>query len=356
MDSTSAPQIIELTSKGLNFTPFETRWIPSSSRFVLLGQTPSAKGVFQIYQMSQQSESKLKMVTDLTRGPGYKCGTFGSSSLAQRSLACGDFSGGLSIVDLETQKETFSVKAHDGIINSIDGAGSTGYGPPEIVTGGRDGCVRVWDPRQSAPVVSLEAAEQIKPDCWAVSFGNCYNDQERVLSAGYDNGDIKIFDLRTNYLQWDHNVQNAVCGLQFDRRDAMMNKLVAATLEGRFYVYDLRTFNASEGGYSGMTEKVHGSTLWNIRHTPQNRDLFMTMGGNGSVNLYKYNYPNQRQIDDPNGKPKGVAGTVTQLNQKDLSTQPINSFDWHPDKMGLAVLCALDQTVKVLITTKLNTY
>lgn len=356
MDSTTAPQIIELTSKGLNFTPFETRWIPSSSRFVILGQTPSAKGVFQIFQMSQQSESKLKQVTDLVRGPGYKCGTFGSSSLASRAIACGDFSGTLSILDLETQKESFSVKAHEGIINSIDGAGSTGYGPPEIVTGGRDGCVRVWDPRQNAPVVSLETAEQIKPDCWAVTFGNCYNDQERVLAAGYDNGDIKIFDLRTNYLQWDHNVQNAVCGLQFDRRDAMMNKLVAATLEGRFYIYDLRTFNASEGGYSGMTEKVHGATLWNIRHTPQNRDLFMTMGGNGSVNLYKYNYPNQRQVDDPNGKPKGVAGTVTQLNQKDLSTQPINSFDWHPDKLGLAVLCALDQTMKVLITTKLNTF
>ena len=105
-----------------------------------------------------------------------------------------------------------------------------------------------------------------------------------------------------------------------------------------------------------MTEKVHGATLWNVRHTPQNRDLFMTLGGNGSVNLYKYNYPNQRQVDDQNGKPKGVPGTVTQLNQKDFSTQPINSFDWHPDKMGLAVFCALDQTLRVLITTKLNTF
>ena len=135
-----------------------------------------------------------------------------------------------------------------------------------------------------------------------------------------------------------------------------MNKLVAATLEGKFSIFDLRTFNASEGGYSSMTEKVHGATLWSIKHVPQNRDLFITQGGNGSINLYKYNYPSQRQVEDSNGKPKGVPGTVTQLNQKDLSTQPIDAFDWSTDKLGLAVLTALDQTLKVIITTKLNTF
>lgn len=356
MDSTTAPQIIEIANRSLNFTPFDVKWIPSSCKFVLLGQTPSAKGIFQVLQLDQATEGKTKQLHEFTKGGGYKCCTFGASSLVNRAVACGDFGGTLSIIDLETMKESFSVKAHDGIINSIDGAGSTGYGPPELVTGGRDGCVRVWDPRQSSPVVALEAAEEIKPDCWAVTFGNCYNDQERVLAAGYDNGDIKVFDLRTNFLQWDHNLNNAICGLQFDRRDTMMNKLVAATLEGKFSIFDLRTFNANEGGYSGMTEKVHGATLWNIKHLPQNRDLFITQGGNGSVNLYKYNYPSQRQVQDANGKPKGVTGTVTQLNQKDLSTQPVNSFDWSPDKQGLSVLTALDQTLKILIVTKLNTF
>ena len=35
----------------------------------------------------------------------------------------------------------YSVKAHDGIINAIDGCGGTGMGTgaPEIVTGSRDG-------------------------------------------------------------------------------------------------------------------------------------------------------------------------------------------------------------------------
>lgn len=47
----------------------------------------------------------------------------------------------MNIVDLETAKIYYSVKAHDKLINCIDGIGGldTGYGAPEIVTGGRDG-------------------------------------------------------------------------------------------------------------------------------------------------------------------------------------------------------------------------
>jgi hypothetical protein len=30
-----------------------------------------------------------------------------------------------------------------------------------------------------------------------VAIGNSYNDQERCVLAGYDNGDVKMFDLRT---------------------------------------------------------------------------------------------------------------------------------------------------------------
>lgn len=49
-----------------------------------------------------------------------------------------------------------------------------------------------------------------------------------------------------------------------------------------------------------------------------------------------------------------MLGTVTQLQKKKFSTQPIASFDWHADKEGLAVMGVLDQTVRVLLCTKLN--
>lgn len=35
-------------------------------------------------------------------------------------------------------------------------------------------------------------------DCWCVAIGNSHNDDERCVLAGYDNGDVKMFDLRTN--------------------------------------------------------------------------------------------------------------------------------------------------------------
>lgn len=49
-------------------------------------------------------------------------------------------------------------------------------------------------------------------------------------------------------------------------------------------------------------------------------------------------------------------GRVEKLNQKDVCQQCISSFDWNRDKMGLGVLCGLDQTVKVMIATKLALY
>jgi hypothetical protein len=69
------------------------------------------------------------------------------------------------------------VKGHNGLINSIDGCGglNVGSGAPELLTAGRDGCVRVWDPRVRDPVVALEpeSSEQAR-DCWSACFGKAF--------------------------------------------------------------------------------------------------------------------------------------------------------------------------------------
>ena len=75
------------------------------------------------------------------------------------------------------------------------------------------------------------------------SFGNAHNSEQRVVAAGYDNGDVKFFDLKNQMFIWDTNLKNGVCGLEFDRKDIIMNKIGAATLEGKFSIFDLRTFN-----------------------------------------------------------------------------------------------------------------
>lgn len=123
------------------------------------------------------------------------------------------------------------MQGHASIINCIDGIGGSfssmnyntnnsnkSFGAPEVVTGGRDGRVCVWDPRQKDfPVAAFEptnstssdssnsalpnsignnSSNTVSRDCWCVAFGGSYNDTERSILAGYDNGDVKLFDLR----------------------------------------------------------------------------------------------------------------------------------------------------------------
>ena len=249
-------------------------------------------------------------------------------------------------------------KAHDSIINTIDGCGgmSVGYGAPELVTGSRDGSVRVWDPRVKKAVLSLEPTDEKEArDCWTVKFGNSYNDEERCVVAGYDNGDVKLFDLRTSKIMWETNVGNGVVSAEFDRKDIEMNKLVVTSLESRFRLFDMRTQHP-ELGFTSLTEKAHKSTVWLARHLPTNRDIFMTCGGNGGLNVYRYKYPDRRTVKDSEGRLKGVVGSVELLNARIVGTQPIVSFDWSPDKEGLSVCCCLDQTVRVFLVTKLHKY
>jgi hypothetical protein len=57
----------------------------------------------------------------------------------------------------------------------------------------------------------MEPAEgETKRDCWAVCFGNAFSSSERVVGAGYDNGDVKLFDLRSMSIRWETNIKNGV--------------------------------------------------------------------------------------------------------------------------------------------------
>lgn len=350
------PQIIAHVQKSMNFTLFDCRWVPCSAKFVVLGNHARGTGALHIYEMSH---GDISLVHEAEKSKALKCGTFGASSVQQRYLATGDFEGKLQIWNLERlEMPVYSVKAHREIINAIDGVGGLGIGEgaPEIVTAGRDGAVKVWDPRQKDdPVAVMEPAEgDDRRDCWAVAFGDAYNVHDRCVAAGYDNGDIKMFDLRAMSLRWETNVKNGVCSLEFDRKDVEMNKLVATCLESKIHVFDVRTQHPHKG-FASVTEKAHKSTVWLVRHLPQNRDVFMTLGGAGSLNLWKYEYPSHRSVSDSDGVSEGVPGTVSLLQNVTMSTQPISGFDWNADKLGLCVCTAFDQTLRVLIVTKLKT-
>ncbi|KAI0229970.1 WD repeat-containing protein 92 [Lamellibrachia satsuma] len=350
------PQIILHVQKPVNYTLYDTRWIPSSAKFVVIGSYARGTGAIQVYEVSR---GEIVLVHEAEKAKPIKCGTFGATAnVHMKHFATGDFDGKMQIWDMEaTECPVYSVNGHKEIINCIDGVGGLGIGEgaPEIATGSRDGAVKVWDPRQKIdPVATMESGDsECKRDCWAVAFGHAYNAHDRCVCAGYDNGDIKLFDLRKMALRWETNVKNGVCNLEFDRKDISMNKLVATCLESRIHIYDMRTQHPTKG-FASITEKAHKSTVWLARHLPQNRDVFMTLGGSGSLNLWKYSYPPNRCQPDSEGIDVGKMGSVALHQNVTLSTQPICGFDWSPDKLGLAVSVAFDQTIRVLIVTKLN--
>ncbi|XP_034656596.1 WD repeat-containing protein 92 [Drosophila subobscura] len=370
------PQLIEHLNASVNYTVYDTKWIPLSAKFVVLGSKANSQGVMDIYELN---EGELVKVKTVEKKVAFKCGTFGASSLRNRHIAIGDFEGRLQVLDMERPElPVYNVKAHKGIINTIDaiGGNQVDCGAPEIVTGSRDGAVKVWDIRQGqSPVVDISPPPQMgdginqssaRRDCWAVAFGNTFNSEERIVAAGYDNGDLKLFDLRSLSVRWEATMKNGICGLEFDRRDIPMNKLVVTTLEGGLLIYDMRYQHPTKG-FSYVEERNAGrgvgtngvisgpkATVWVARHLPQNRDIFLTGGGTGSIRLWQYEYPDKRVVEDADGNKTGVAGTLHMVSASTLSSQPVHCFDWHPDKLGLAVCGAFDQSVRVLITTKLN--
>jgi len=349
-DSLTNPQIHELQSDSLTCTPFDTLWIPKSPRFLLLAENPKATGALKYYILEK---GVLKVDRVVETPVGLKCGTFGAAIAGDRKLATGDFKGHLQLWDVEVGKPTWTVKAHSLIINSVDG---TATGAPELVTGSRDGVVKVWDPRTKDPVSIMEPAQgQSARDCWTVAFGN-HHGNNKCFVAGFDNGDIKMLDLRINALAWETNTGNGVCCLQFDRPDIKMNKLLATGLESAFMLYDMRTKHPTEG-FASIKTAAHQSTIWYGRHLPQNRDLWVTCGGNGTVNLWKYTYPSKRFMMDPFTKEgRGILGKVEQIGEQKIGPQPVVSWDWQRDKIGLACCGMLNQTVKVVFATRLNTY
>jgi hypothetical protein len=57
----------------------------------------------------------------------------------------------------------------------------------------------------------------------------------------------------------------------------------------------------------------HGTTIWGVKHLPQNREVFAVLGGDGSLSLFKYNYPEQRSLKDMEGKAYGVCTQKKEL-------------------------------------------
>lgn len=88
-------QTIAHIEHSLNYSVFDTKWIPFSAKFVSIGSTTTGKGIVQIFELDSP---KLNLVKEITVESSLKCCSFGTSSPGERHLTVGDFSGKLKIL------------------------------------------------------------------------------------------------------------------------------------------------------------------------------------------------------------------------------------------------------------------
>ena len=290
-DKIITPKIETQITKTLNYIPFDIKWLPFSTKLIIVGQTQSSKGIIQIYHLIK---GKLELESEFIKENPFKCCSFGASSFTSRDLAIGDFEGNFQIFDLEKGTPNYEIKkAHKSIIYSIDAVGGElTNGTQEVVTGGKDGIVKIWDLRSDKPTILLEpkGIENNCPECWSVAFGGCFDKEERNLGIGYDNGDIKIYDLKMDKLIYGENFKNGIVSIEFDKKNISLNKMVATTLDSKIYLFDLKNLEKNNNSRCNkIVDEINNTTIWGTKFMPQKRNLFISMGGDGSLNLYKYN-------------------------------------------------------------------
>ena len=57
------PQIIAHVQKSVNYTLFDTKWIPCSAKFIVLGNHARGTGAFQVYEVSH---GDIKLINDVS--------------------------------------------------------------------------------------------------------------------------------------------------------------------------------------------------------------------------------------------------------------------------------------------------
>lgn len=115
------------------------------------------------------------------------------------------------------------------------------YGAPETVTAGATAVPRRGMCDGKRPWSTSPAGSADVRDCWAVTIGKSFNDDNRCVAADYNNGDVKMFEMHTMSLQLENHLRNGVCALQFDRKDIHMHKFLACEVEFKFTVFAART-------------------------------------------------------------------------------------------------------------------
>ena len=115
--------------------------------------------------------------------------------------------------------------------------------------------------------------------------------------------------------------------------DIYKNSNYNTNYNSKLYLYDLSNLENNKK----LCNEVN-TTIWGAKFFPHERDIFVSLGGDGNLNFY--NYDKNLFINNNNDKLNVVA-------YNNICSSPIIGFDWHLIKNGLACLISLDNTVRI---------
>ena len=262
----------------------------------------------------------ISEVGGVRRGKAVRCATFNSSPLEERHLVTGDFSGGLAVWDVDDLVEPVQevTGAHTDLIHSLTGTAGL------LVSGGREGMVKVWDRRDlRRSVLSMEGeGERGRAEVWTVEAGpDCDS-----VCAGYSNGDVRLFDCKAGKVRWQASLAKGVTSLNLLTED----RLVGGSVGGNVVVWDLTSDQRTD-------TKLESNTVWSAVASPHDESVVVATLGSGAIHLLSL-----------------TRAHLTKLTSHQSSDKPLTTWTWSRDKPGLGLATGFDQNIRVVIVTNIQ--
>ena len=175
---------------------------------------------------------------------------------------------------------------------------------------------------------------QARKQCWTVcqSQQTSDNSQQHFVAAGFDNGDIKVFDVRNSKIAWETSLSRGISKLtviNMNNDNPSDIKLLAGTVQGRLYSWSL--IKPEETPQQLQLDK---STIWEAQKLSNNKNLVVTALGSGAMTLV--------DLDKEN---------INTIVSHQVSEPSLNGLSVSKDKPGLVATSSFDQTIRLFYYT-----
>ena len=179
---------------------------------------------------------------------------------------------------------------------------------------------------------------QTRKQFWSVcqTHQNSTN-QANYVAAGFDNGDIKVFDVRNSKIAWETSLSRGVSKLcviprNCDKDDKSENILMAGTVQGKMY-----TWNMLKPADTPLQQQLDKGTVWEATSLSQNKNLVVTVLGTGAMVLVNLE-----------------EDKINKLLSHQVSEPPLTGLSASQDKPGLIATSSFDKTIRLFYYTGLK--